>query len=58
MKRVEIAQLYKNAEQFAKAELFEVTDLWSGEKTQNTTGSFMVTKLDGCENVTLRVKAL
>jgi len=47
-----------NAEQFAKAELFEVTDLGSGEKTQNTTGSFMVTKLDGCENVTLRVKAL
>ena len=47
-----------NAKQFANAKAYKVTDLWSGEKTQNTTGSFMVTKLDGCENVTLRVKAL
>lgn len=47
-----------NAEQFAEAKAFEVTDLWSGEQTQNTTGRFMITKLDGCENVTLRVKAL
>ncbi|MBP3579091.1 MAG: alpha-galactosidase, partial [Lachnospiraceae bacterium] len=47
-----------NAEQFAKAKTFEVTDLWSGETTQNTTGNFTVAKLAGCENVTLRVKAL
>ena len=47
-----------NAEQFAGAKAFAVTDLWSGETTQNTTGSFTVDKLSGCENVTLRVKAL
>ncbi len=47
-----------NAEQFANAKAYEVTNLWSGEKTQNTTGSFTVAKLAGCENVTLRVKAL
>ena len=47
-----------NAEQFARAKAFEVTDLWSGETAQNTTGSFTVAKLEGCENVTLRVKAL
>jgi alpha-galactosidase len=47
-----------NAEQFTKAAAYEVTDLWSGEKTENTTGCFKVAKLDGCENVTVRVKAL
>lgn len=47
-----------NAEQFADAKAYEVTDLWSGETTQNTTGDFTVAKLAGCENVTLRVKAL
>ena len=47
-----------NAEQFADAKAFAVTDLWSGETTQNTTGDFTVAKLAGCENVTLRVKAL
>lgn len=47
-----------NAEQFADAKAYEVTNLWSGETTQNTTGDFTVAKLAGCENVTLRVKAL
>jgi len=47
-----------NAEQFAKAAAYEVTDLWSGEKAENTTGSFKVAGLAGCDSVTVRVKAL
>ena len=37
------------------AESYTVTDLWSGEVSENTTGVFGVAKLDACDNVTIRV---
>jgi alpha-galactosidase len=47
-----------NAEQFAKAKAYEVTDLWTNKITENTTGCFTVTGLAGCDSVTVRVKAV
>ena len=46
-----------NAKQFAKAVSFEVTDLWSGEKT-TASGCFKVAKLAACDSITVRVKVL
>lgn len=47
-----------NAAQFAKAEAYEVTDLWNGETTENETGVFQIPGLAGCDNFTIRVKAV
>jgi len=47
-----------NAKRFANAKSYEVTDLWTGEKKDNTSGVFSVPGLAGCDSVTLRVKAL
>jgi len=47
-----------NAEQFVEASAYEVTNLWTGEQTENTTGCFKVAGLAGCDSVTVRVKAL
>ena len=39
----------------AGAKNFTVTDLWTGEVSENTTGVFGVETLDACDNVTIRV---
>ena len=43
-----------NAEQFAKAAAYEVTDLWTGEKTI-ASSNFKVARMDACDSVTVRV---
>lgn len=47
----------QNAQQFKDASSYVVTDLWSKEVTENTTGCFTVNHLNACDNVTIRVKA-
>jgi len=47
-----------NAEQFGSADAYEVTNLWTGKKEKNMTGCFEVSGLEGCESVTIRVRAL
>ena len=42
-------------EAFAQAKSFTVTDLWTGETTKNETGSFGITSIEGCGDVTLKV---
>lgn len=46
------------ADTFADAEKYEVTDLWTGEKSENEDGVFSVDKLAAYENVTVRVAAV
>lgn len=48
----------KNAEQFKNAATYEVTDLWSGKTSKCAGGCFEVEKLNPCESITWRVKAL
>ncbi len=45
-----------NTKAFKEAGSYEVTNLWTGEQTENTSGCFEVKKLDACENVTIRVR--
>jgi alpha-galactosidase len=40
---------------FEQAKSFTVTNLWTGETTKNETGSFGVTSIEGCGDVTLKV---
>ncbi len=40
---------------FAKAKSFTVKDLWTGEMTVNETGRFAVSRLEACDNVTVKV---
>ena len=47
-----------DADNFGDAAAYEVTDLWSGAKEKNCTGSFAVQKLEPCESVTLRIRAI
>ena len=44
-----------NAEVFKNAGRYVVTDLWSKEMTENSTGVFEVSGLAACDNVTLRI---
>jgi len=46
-----------NAKAFEEAGSYEITNLWTGEQTESTSGCFGVKKLDACENVTIRVRA-
>ena len=39
-----------------KCDKYKVTDLWTGEVTENTTGTFEVKGLAACDNVTLLVE--
>ena len=43
---------------FKKGSKYSVTDLWTGEENENTTGVFKVTSLAACDSVTVRVKAI
>ena len=38
-----------------QAKSFMVTNLWTGETTKNETGSFGITSIEGCGDVTLKV---
>lgn len=44
-------------ERFKNAENYTVTDLWTGDKSENTTGVFSVKDLEAHDNVTIRVRA-
>ena len=46
-----------NAKAFEEATAYEVTNLWTGEQTENASGCFGVQKLEACESVTIRVRA-
>lgn len=46
-----------DADVFKNAASYEVTDLWTGEKMEHTSGSFQVQKLAPCESITIRVRA-
>ena len=46
-----------DADAFAKAGSYKVTDLWTGESCVNTTGVFSVTDMEACDNITLKVEA-
>ncbi len=37
------------------ADWYTVKNLWTGEITENTTGKFAVDRLEGCDNVTIRI---
>jgi len=43
------------ADVFAEAKNYEITDLWSGQVTENANGTFKVNGLAACDNVTIRV---
>jgi alpha-galactosidase len=44
-----------DADKFKNASSYHITDLWTGEGTTNTSGTFSVTGIDAYDNVTLRV---
>lgn len=44
------------ADAFAGAKSYKITNLWSGQVTENTDGTFAVAGLAACDNVTIRVK--
>ena len=44
-----------NCEAFEQAGRYRITDLWTGETGENTTGIFKVERLDACDNVTWKV---
>ncbi|MBQ0001150.1 MAG: alpha-galactosidase, partial [Clostridiales bacterium] len=44
-----------NADAFAAAASFAVKDLWSGSCSVNADGTFSVTELEACDNITIRV---
>ena len=44
-----------DADRFAKAVSYRVTDLWTGAESENSSGRFEVDGLKACENVTVRV---
>ena len=44
-----------NAEAFAKAKTYVVSDLWTGETSENNSGNFEVSGLEAYGNVTLRI---
>lgn len=50
-----IGQKMADAKTFADAKGYDVTDLWTGETKENTTGIFGVKELAACDNVTIRV---
>ena len=50
-----IGEKMAQKELFVKAKAYTVTDLWSKETTQNTTGVFEVPSLEGCDNVTVKI---
>lgn len=47
-----------NADTFFGASSYQVTDLWDESISLNSTGIFTIKHLDGCDNVTVRVKAI
>lgn len=47
-----------NAEAFANAGSYTVTDLWTGETSVNTDGNFKVTDLEAYGNMTIRINPL
>jgi len=52
-----IGEKMTTGEPFAKAGGYAVTDLWTGEKSVNTTGNFEVSCLEAYGNVTIRITA-
>ena len=44
-----------DADKFKNAVSYRITDLWTGEETVNTSGTFAVKGIDAYDNVTLRV---
>jgi len=44
-----------NEEAFAKANAYVVSDLWTGETSENNSGNFEVSGLESYGNVTLRI---
>ena len=45
-----------DVEQFKNARSYTVTDLWTDEKIENTTGVFAAKDLAAHDNVTIRVR--
>lgn len=50
-----IGEKMVNADQFKNATSYTVTDLWTNDQTENTTGEFAVKDVAGHDNVTIRV---
>lgn len=44
-----------NADKFQNAASYNITDLWTGRNTTNTSGTFSVTGIDAYDNITVRV---
>jgi len=44
-----------NLDKFKNASSFSIKDLWTGEVTENTTGTFSVKGIDAYDNITIRV---
>ena len=49
---------WKAAPAFAAAKSFTVKNLWTGESSTNTSGTFEVTELPACDNITLKITPL
>ncbi len=47
-----------DADSFGNAQAYVLTDLWSGEKSVNTSGSFSVSEIEGCDSITVRVSPI
>lgn len=47
-----------NKDAFVHAGTYEVEDLWTGERSTNTTGVFEVSELAPCDSVTIRIRAV
>ncbi len=52
-----IGDRMKDADSFAQATSFKTIDLWTGETVSGASGTFTINKLNGCDNVTIRVYA-
>ena len=50
-----IGHKMKEKEKFQKAEIYEVINLWNGEKVENRAKEFVVNELQPCDNVTIKV---
>lgn len=44
-----------NLDKFKNASSFSIKDLWTGEVTENTTGTFSIKGIDAYDNITIRV---
>ena len=53
-----LSKKMKNADAFEKAEVFEIKDLWTGEKREQTGRIFEVDSLKACDNAVWKITAL